>query len=85
MKQEGMTLLEVIEYGPIVAVHPEFESLVTINGAYLNWWNHLGDGKYVNTECRSGHPDLYTLTVAKAMDLAKKWIEDVEEELKEDE
>jgi hypothetical protein len=75
----GMKLHEVIGYGPIVYCSEDYGILITINGSYLNWWVETGNGLWTNTDCRSGHPDLYTLTVAKAMDLAEAWFNEVME------
>lgn len=79
------TAFEVVGYGPIVFADEELGVLITINGAYLNWWNSDGKGGFVNVDCRSGHPDLYTLTVATAMDLAKAWFEEAVNEAEEEE
>lgn len=82
MKNGSISLYEVIDMGPIVAKDEELGLLVTVNGAYLNLWvaRHLAQlacPRWDNTDCRSGHPDLYTLTVAKAMELAEEWLEEL--------
>jgi len=83
------TIFEVLGHGPIVAKDEDLGLLVTINGAYLNLWegrtrhgfNQHGapmeSASWENTDCRCGHPDLYTLTVAKAMELAEEWLEEI--------
>jgi hypothetical protein len=58
----------VSTYGPIVYASEECESLISINGCYLNWWiptvEKDGNGLtlYKNTNCRScslrSYPDL---------------------------
>jgi hypothetical protein len=76
MKNDGMTIFDVVGYGPVVFSNEECGVIITINGSYLNWWVFDGEG-YHNTECRSGHPDLYNLTCATAMDLAEAWFNEV--------
>ncbi len=79
------TLQEVLGYGPIVwpsfesdEEHASFGSIITINGAYLNWWNPNAGGTWTNVECRHvGDDDLYTLTVSKAIDKAAEWATEV--------
>lgn len=89
-----MTIFEVLGYGPIVAKDEEFGLLVTVNGAYLNLWVQRTETrrsgrvpfyqpKWESIDCRSGHPDLYTLTVAKAMDLAEQWLREIRGEAEE--
>lgn len=88
-----MTIFEVLDCGPIVAKDEELGLLVTVNGSYLNLWverpGKLLVSGYVmgweNTDCRCGHPDLYTLTVAKAMDLAEEWLKEIRGEAEADE
>lgn len=76
-----MSVHEVLEYGPIVAHDEGRGLLVTVNGAYLNLWIESGDG-FENTACRhlqsrTGGRDLREVSVAKAIELAEQWIEDV--------
>jgi hypothetical protein len=78
-KSDGMTIHDVVGYGPIVFSNEECGVLITINGSYLNWWNFDGDS-YHNTGCRSGHPKLDKLTVAEAMDLAEAWFNEENED-----
>ena len=33
-----VTIQDVMEYGPILFNDPDSDVLITINGAYLNWW-----------------------------------------------
>jgi hypothetical protein len=85
--ETGMSIYEVFEYGPIVFANVEWGVLITINGAYLNWWNHgfeNGIEVWYNTECRSGHPNLYKLITADAMDLAEAWFNEVMDQLEKD-
>jgi|GEM_PF-3597167 len=70
-------LFEVMHHGPIVLADEDSGVLITINGAYLNWWNSDSKGLYDCADCRSGHDDLYILTVSKAMDIAKEWFDEV--------
>lgn len=71
-----MNLHEVLGYGPICASNEELDCFVTINGAYLNFWAGRGNGEYENTDCRSGHNDLYNLTGAEMIELAEKALDD---------
>lgn len=76
------TIFEVLEYGPIVAGDEDMGYLVTINGSYLNLWSSILQSRtsvvvWNNIDCRSGHPDLYTLTVAKAKDLGDEWLAEI--------
>lgn len=81
------TLSEVLEYGPIVYHSEELNSVVGINGSYLNGFSDMGDGYFVGwNDCRYRDKDLYQTTVAEAMDAAEQWCRDIiEEELSEDE
>lgn len=74
---------EVLEYGPIVFSSEEYGVIITINGSYLNWWIERNGG-WENTDCRSGHPDLYTLTVSEAMDAAERWFMEETKQIKEE-
>jgi hypothetical protein len=73
-----MNIHEVFEYGPIVFADEDTGVLITVNGAYLNWWNPSGHNDWINVDCRSfsSHNDLYKLQVIEAMDLARQWFED---------
>jgi hypothetical protein len=48
-----MTIHEVMGYGPVVFGDQETDTLITINGSYLNWWAGDFRGMYQNTDCRS--------------------------------
>lgn len=72
----GMNIHELLGYGPIVFSSEEVGVVITINGSYLNWWHESSNGWH-NSDCRSGHPDLYTLSVSDAMDLAERWFNEV--------
>jgi len=72
----SMTIFDVLSNGPIVACDEELGLLVTINGSYLNLWASRRDG-WENVECQSGHPDLYTLTAARAIDLGEEWLAEI--------
>lgn len=83
-----MKIHQVLEYGPIVASDEEADSLITINGSYLNLWVSDGDGGYDNVDCRTWHlnrhPDnedstLYNSYVAEVMDLAEAWLKELRE------
>jgi len=74
---------EVFGYGPIVFTSEEYGVIITINGSYLNWWVARKDG-WENVDCRSGHPDLYNLTVSDAMDLAERWFMEETKQIKEE-
>jgi len=80
----GMNIHEVFGYGPIVFTSEDAGIIITINGAYLNWWVERHDGWH-NLDCRSGHPDLYNLTVSKAMDLAESWFNEVVNDIESEE
>jgi hypothetical protein len=71
-----MTLSEVLEYGPIVAVDEDNIYLVTANGAYLNFWVNGVDG-WKNTTCRSREKDMYETTAAQIWDDGKKYLDEV--------
>ena len=66
---------DVLEYGPVVFNDSETDTLVTINGSYLNWW--LGDyaGSYRCTDCRQD--GLYGLDITEAMSDAEAYYNDV--------
>ena len=36
-------IYEVMEYGSIVFSNVEYGVLITVNGAYFNWWNRVYD------------------------------------------
>ena len=36
-------IYEVMEYGSIVFSNEEYGVLITVNGAYFNWWNRVYD------------------------------------------
>ncbi len=79
MRDRGSSLVEVLEYGPIVAVSDELGDpiLVTVNGAYYNLWVPSGvGGHWTCAECFGYEGDLYSLTVAQAKDGADKIIAD---------
>lgn len=84
-----MNIHEALGYGPICASNEEMDCFVGINGTYLNLWVSRGNGQYENTDCRSGHKDLYKLTGAEMIDLAEKalsdWINGDEEDEEEKE
>lgn len=73
----GMTVLEMLDYGPICAGSEEIEILITVNGAYLNAWVSCGDGSWENTDCRARNKDLYNTTGAEMIDEAEKYLEDI--------
>lgn len=88
------SLMEVLEYGPII--YPTFqdvqevehwESFVTVNGAYLNFWTSDGQGGFTNTECRYYDRNLWDVTVSQAMEAAQSFFEDLmgEDDEEEDE
>ena len=80
-----MNIHEVIEYGPVVFTDEELDVLVTVNGAYFNWWNGNGEGDYHCSTCRyNGSGDLYTQTVSETMDLAKAWYNEEIAEMEEE-
>lgn len=66
-----MNIHEVLQYGPICASDEELDWLVTLNGAYANLWVGNFEGDYQNTDCMSGHDDLYKLTGAQMIDRAE--------------
>lgn len=73
------TIHDVLSYGPIVFSDEETGVLITVNSAYLNWWNAGRDeGTYTNSDCRGidSENGLYSLTVSAAMDQAKEWFEE---------
>lgn len=72
----SLSLHEVIEYGPIVFSDDDLGVLIGCNGAYLNWFNQIGPGKYDNSTCRARNKDLYESTVADVIDEAKEWFDD---------
>ena len=93
-----LNLEEVLEYGPICAVDSELGILVTVNGAYLNYWNYAGKashsmgGVWTNTDCAAlgkGMEGLYAITGAEMWDIGKKHLEKIvngdEEEEEEEE
>tara|TARA_Y100001938_G_C8002358_1_gene385415 strand:- start:254 stop:637 length:384 start_codon:yes stop_codon:yes gene_type:complete len=41
-------IYEVMEYGPIVFSDSEYGVLITVNGAYFNWWNRVYDSSSVS-------------------------------------
>ena len=47
------TIYDVLVYGPIIFHHPETDTLITINGSYLNKWQGDNEGHYDCTDCRS--------------------------------
>ena len=82
----GMTIHDVLSYGPVCASDEELGWLVTVNGSYVNLWVRIprwmqedSGPRYENVECASGHPDsdLYKLTGAQMIDRAeeclKRW------------
>lgn len=71
-----MTIYEVLESGPICAGSEELGLLVTVNGSYVNLWVSDGTGGWTNTDCKSGHPDLYKLTGADMIDLAERCLDE---------
>lgn len=77
-RKGNSTIYDVLESGPIVAKNEELGLIVSINGSYLNLWVSDGDGGWNNTDCRSGHPDLYELSTARAMELGEEWLRDIE-------
>jgi hypothetical protein len=78
VRDEGgrVNIHDVLGYGPICASDEDVGALVTVNGSYVNLWVSDGRGGWSNTDCRSGHPDLYTLTAAQALDLAQDCLKD---------
>lgn len=89
-----MNIHEVIALGPIVASDEEAETIIGINGSYLNLFVRHSNGDYENVDCRTWkvprHPDneestLYNTTVSEAMDLAEAWLKELREGPEEDE
>lgn len=74
-----MTIHEVMEYGPVIYDHEETDTLITINGSYLNWWAGDYQGSYQNTDCRSLNHEggLYGLDITQAMREARNYFEDM--------
>ena len=77
------TIEEVLEYGPILAVHEEFGTLITVNGAYYNVWAKVEDNKYVCSECyaTSFENGMYGVDIVKCMDRAKALLVEIYSEL----
>lgn len=87
----------VLEYGPIVAQDAELGFLVTINGSCLNLWSlPIGKKRHriagalrefrTSWECVDirSFPTangLYTVTVADAMGMGEKWLEEIKQEM----
>lgn len=76
---KGLTMPEVLEYGPVVFADEDFGCLISIGHGYLHWWRHTGEGRYEEVDVRSSDKtsfDLNKITVSKAMDLAKEWFDE---------
>jgi hypothetical protein len=84
MANNGSTIIEVLEYGPICAADEDTGCLVTVNGSYVNLWVPCGgviNGttgersalRYANTDCVSNSEwgDLYTNTGAAMIERAE--------------
>ena len=81
----GSSIFEVLEMGLVGAGSEELGYLITINGAYLNFWGSRGEGRWENTDCRYCHKDLYQKTAAEAWDECKKWAKEIETGTEEEE
>jgi hypothetical protein len=70
---------DVLEYGPVVFSEAETDTLITINGSYLNWWAGDYSGSYECTDCRAlGREDgLYGLDITQAMSQAQDYYNNV--------
>ena len=70
---------DVLEYGPVVFNDSETDTLVTINGSYLNWWAGDYSGSYECTDCRAldRQDGLYGLDITHAMREAEDYFNDV--------
>ena len=51
MRGRVANIFDVMEYGPIVFSDEDYGVLITVNGAYFNWWNSNGKGGWVCVEC----------------------------------
>ena len=80
------SIYEVFEYGAIVYANEEYDVLITVNGAYYNWWNGDGNGGYVCSDCLYGNfgsetsnAGLYALDettqLLRILDRAEKWFD----------
>lgn len=82
-----MSIHELLEYGPIVAHDEDFDILVTVNGAYFNFWVGDRDGNYTNTEAfavdgrvkrdNERSNGLYGLQIVDVMDAAKDLLAEI--------
>ena len=72
------TIHDVMEYGPILFNDPDSDVLITINGAYLNWWAGDYSGNYECRDCRpQGRQDgLYGYDITHAMRKAEDYFID---------
>ena len=70
---------DLLEYGPIVFNDPETDTLITINGSYLNWWAGDYGGSYECTDCRAldRQDGLYGLDITETMRGAEAYYNDV--------
>tara|TARA_R100000152_G_C6748353_1_gene171960 strand:+ start:60 stop:446 length:387 start_codon:yes stop_codon:yes gene_type:complete len=50
-------IYEVMEYGPIVFSDKDYGVLITVNGAYFNWWNRVYDSSSVS-KYTAGHGEM---------------------------
>lgn len=74
-----MTIHEVMEYGPVIFGSEDTDTLITINGAYLNWWAGDYQGNYQNTDCRylSHEGGLYGLDITEAIRKAEEYFQEM--------
>jgi hypothetical protein len=75
----GMSLAEVLEYGPIGAVDEDTLCMVTRNGSYLNFWVPVSGrcgSEWENTDakCVNGE-DMYKISAADFWDCCKEALE----------
>lgn len=81
MSNEGRTIEEVAEYGPILLVKEG--NLITVNGSYFNLWYQESDTLWVCVDCRSpGVTDGENqLSLWEAVKVAENWIKEIENEM----